>query len=125
MDNNIEQTKRKLMNALEEAIEELAVMEVADIQANTLVDSGTLRRSIASETDKTNDTVTLTVGVDGSFVNNKNGSKTEDYAMKVEYDDKSYIRDTLKADKEQIIDTIERHLRGLWYDIYGNIKRNF
>ena len=112
-ENNIEQTKRKLMNALEDAIEELAVMEVADIQANTLVDSGTLRRSIASETDKTNDTVTLTVGVDGSFVNNKNGSKTEDYAMKVEYDDKSYIRDTLKADKEQIIDTIERHLRGL------------
>lgn len=112
-ENNIEQTKRKLMNALEDALDELAVMEVGDIQVNTPVDSGTLRRSISSEVVKKNDGGELILGVDGSFTNNKNGSKVEDYAMKVEFSDKSYIRDTLKADKEQIIDTIERHLRGL------------
>ena len=113
MDNNIEQTKRKLMNALEEAIEELAVMETGNIQVNTPVDSGTLRRSISSEVVKKNDGGELILGVDGSFTNNKNGSKVEDYAMKVEFSDKSYIRDTMKADKEQIINTITTHLRGI------------
>ena len=101
------------MNAINDALEELAVMEVGDIQVNTPVDSGTLRRSISSEVKKENDSVELIVGVDGSFVNNKNGSKVRDYAMKVEYEDKSYIRDTLKADKQQIIDVIARHLRGI------------
>lgn len=112
-ENNIEQTKRKLMNALKDALEELAAMEVGDIQVNTPVDSGTLKRSISSEVIKKNDGGELILGVDGSFTNNKNGSKVEDYAMKVEFSDKSYIRDTMKADKEQIINTITTHLRGI------------
>lgn len=112
-ENNIEQTKRKLMNALGDALDELAVMEVGDIQVNTPVDSGTLKRSISSEVIKKNDGGELILGVDGSFTNNKNGSKVEDYAMKVEFSDKSYIRDTMKADKEQIINTITTHLRGI------------
>ena len=72
-----------------------------------------LRRSISSEVVKKNDGGELILGADGSFTNNKNGSKVEDYAMKVEFSDKSYIRDTLKADKQQIINTITTHLRGI------------
>lgn len=111
--NNIEELEEKLVNAINDALDELAVMEVGDIMANTPVDSGTLRRSISSEVVKKNDGGELILGADGSFINNKNGSKVEDYAMKVEFSDKSYIRDTLKADKQQIINTITTHLRGI------------
>ena len=45
--NNIEELEEKLVNAINDALEELAVMEVGDIMANTPVDSGTLRRSIS------------------------------------------------------------------------------
>lgn len=111
--DNTEEVNEELIKAIINALEELEVMEVGDIQVNTQVDSGTLRRSIASEVVKENDSVTLTLGANGEMVNNKNGSKVEDYAMKVEFEDKSYIRDTLKADKQQIINTITTHLRGI------------
>ena len=111
--NNIEELEEKLINAINDALEELAVTEVGNIQVNTPVNSGTLKRSIASEVNKGNNEIELILGADGSFTNNKNGSQVEDSAMKAEFSDKSYIRDTLKADKEQIINTIATHLRGL------------
>ena len=36
--NNIEELEEKLINAINDALEELAVMEVGDIQVNTPVD---------------------------------------------------------------------------------------
>lgn len=104
----------KIMNIIKEALieggNEVGVIETANIQSNTPVDSGTLRRSIAYKVTNNNDTITITIGADGKLVNNKNGSRVEDYAIKVEYKDKSYIRDTLNSDVSNIENIISQKI---------------
>lgn len=108
--DNTEKIKDDILNKLKEVIEEINVEEIANIQVNTPVMTGTLKRSITGEVESNKDKTTLTLGADGTLVNNRNGAKVKDYAMKVEYEDKSYLRNTLNNDKTRIIEKIEKKI---------------
>lgn len=99
----------QINSSLEKALNEIGVTETANVQANTPVDTGALKKSIGYEVNKKS----VSIGVDGSFVNPYSKAKVGDYATKVEYEDKSYIRDTLKVDSEDIQAIINKHLGGM------------
>lgn len=82
--SNIEKT---LLNALNE----IGITEVASIQANTPVKTGNLRRSI-NYLEPVSDNHILKISLGSNVV----------YATKVEFENKSYLRATLKADAKEI-----------------------
>ena len=100
--DNTKEIESLIRSAIKSASKQIMIEEIASIQANTPVKSGTLKKSISGNIENNNTKTTIKIGVDGSFVNNKNGCKVEDYATKVEYENKSYIRDTLKNDEKSI-----------------------
>ena len=108
--NNIPKIIERVKSQLKNASKEIAITEVANIQVNTPVDSGTLKKSISSEMEENKNQILVKLGVDGSFVNNKNGCKVDKYASKVEYENKSYIRDTLKGEEVNIKSIVNKHL---------------
>lgn len=109
--NNIPSIINNLPKVLERACEEVGVTKVADIQAITPVDSGSLRKAIAFEKQVNSTTAIITFGVDGNMVNNKSGKRVGLYAAKVEFKDKSYLRAAFNDNKVQQI--LLKHLRGL------------
>lgn len=113
LENNIPDILANLDQIKEKIGKEIGVTEVANIQSNTPVLSGTLRRSISYNTKSNKEGLVITVGVDGSFINSNNGAKVEDYANKVEYEDKSYIRNTLKGDENLINSIILKHFKDI------------
>ena len=108
--NNIPKIIERVKSQLKNASKEIAITEVANIQANTPVDSGTLKKSISSETEENKNQILVKLGVDGSFVNPKSKAKVDEYANKVEYENKSYIRDTLKGEEINIKSIVNKHL---------------
>ncbi|MDM0458201.1 HK97 gp10 family phage protein [Clostridium perfringens] len=86
IENNFEDFKNKLLNNIQKAGQEAFITELAEIQSNTPVETGNLKRSITGESKKINGVVKIAWG-----------SKVV-YARKVEFKDKSYIRSTLKRD---------------------------
>lgn len=86
-------------NVLQKACEEIGITKVADIQAITPVDTGSLRRSISFDKVINKNTAVITFGSDLI------------YAAKVEFKNKSYLRAAFNDNKVQEI--LLKHLKGL------------
>ncbi|MGG7159176.1 HK97 gp10 family phage protein [Clostridium perfringens] len=86
VENNFEKFKNQLLKSIDKAGQEIFITELAEIQSNTPVETGNLKRSITGKSKKINGVVKIAWG-----------TKVV-YARKVEFKDKSYIRSTLKRD---------------------------
>ena len=98
-------SKQKLDNieqALMNAMSEILVTEVASVKANTPVKTGNLRRSITSTEPE----------LENNIVSGKVGTMVI-YSAKVEFENKSYLRSTLKNDSKEIEATLIKHLGGV------------
>ena len=102
---------KDILNVVKKSGNNVGITETANVKANTLVDSGTLRKSINYKVEENKENITVRIGVDGSFINTKNKHKVGDYAAKVEFKDKSYLRSTLKADESLIINTFKKGIK--------------
>lgn len=97
--NNLKKVMDKYKDAVKEASEEISITELANIQANTPVKTGDLKKSIGT-------------AIEGD------GSKTEIvwgtdliYAPKVEFENTSYLRDTLRENQDQVVEILKKHLK--------------
>jgi hypothetical protein len=96
--NNIKKTMNKYKDLIAEASREISITELANIQANTPVKTGDLKKSIGTE-----------VQGEGSKTNIIWGSNLI-YAPKVEFENTSYLRQTLRDNNEEVVEIIRRHL---------------
>lgn len=99
VENNFEEYKKKLLDCMKAAVKEIEITEIANIQSNTPVLTGNLKRSISS---KSNVNYSSTKIRWGSYLI---------YARKVELKYKSYIRVTLKGDLSNIESICIKHLK--------------
>ena len=98
VENNFEKFKNRLLNNIQKAGQEAFITELAEIQSNTPVETGNLRRSITGKSQKINGVVKIAWG-----------SKVV-YARKVEFKDKPYIRSTLKRDIPRIASILNKYI---------------
>ena len=102
LEDNSKEKLTSIEQALVEALNEVGITEVASIQSNTPVRTGNLRRSI-NYLKPTKDKHILKVSMGSNVV----------YAAKVEFENKSYLRATLKADTKEIEGIIIKRLEGV------------
>lgn len=102
LEDNSKEKLTSIEQALLEALNEVGITEVASIQSNTPVKTGALRRSINY----------LRPVADNHIVKLSIGSNVV-YAAKVEFENKSYLRATLKNDSKEIEATLIKHLGGV------------
>lgn len=102
LEDNSKEKFSSIEQALLEALNEIGITEVASIQSNTPVKTGNLRRSINY----------LRPVADNHIVRLSIGSNVV-YATKVEFENKSYLRATLKADTKEIEGIIIKRLEGV------------
>ena len=102
LEDNSKEKLTSIEQALLEALNEVGITEVASIQSNTPVKTGNLRRSIAY-LKPTKDKHILKVSMGSNVV----------YAAKVEFENKSYLRATLKSDTKEIEGIIIKRLEGV------------
>ena len=102
LEDNSKEKLDSIEQALLEALNEVGITEVASIQSNTPVRTGNLRRSI-NYLKPTKDKHILKVSMGSNVV----------YAAKVEFENKSYLRATLKADTKEIEGIIIKRLEGV------------
>lgn len=102
LEDNSKEKLDSIEQALLEALNEVGITEVASIQSNTPVKTGNLRRSI-NYLSPTKDKHILKVSMGSNVV----------YAAKVEFENKSYLRATLKADTKEIEGIIIKRLEGV------------
>lgn len=100
--DNSKQKMDDIKKALMNAMSEILVTEVASVKANTPVKTGNLRRSITSTEPE----------LENNIVSGKVGTMVI-YSAKVEFENKSYLRATLKADTKEIEATLIKHLGGV------------
>ena len=100
--DNSKQKMDDIKKALMNAMSEILVTEVASVKANTPVKTGNLRRSITSTEPE----------LENNIVSGKVGTMVI-YAAKVEFENKSYLRATLKADTKEIEGIIIKRLEGV------------
>ena len=98
--DNSKQKMDDIKKALMNAMSEILVTEVASVKANTPVKTGNLRRSITSTEPE----------LENNIVSGKVGTMVI-YAAKVEFENKSYLRNTLKNDIKEIQSIIEKHCK--------------
>ena len=99
IDFNINEITEDIKNAVETWQNTTGVAEVAEVQANTPVLTGNLRRSITFK--KLNSGTKYTLRIGSALV----------YAAKVEYENKSYIRSTLNRDISNIKTSLLQAIR--------------
>lgn len=97
--NNIRKIMQRLENTLDDATSEIGVTITACIQNNTPVKTGNLKRSIAFAKAKEGKTYNIRFGSD-LF-----------YATKVEFENKSYLRYTLRNEEGQIKEILLKNLK--------------
>ena len=102
LEDNSKEKLTSIEQALLEALNEIGITEVASIQSNTPVKTGNLRRSI-NYLKPTKDKHILKVSMGSNVI----------YAAKVEFENKSYLRATLKADTKEIEGIIIKRLEGV------------
>lgn len=100
VENNFNEYIKKLIGATAAAAQEIKITELAEMQSNTPVKTGALKRSETATTKVNPECVKITWG--SSLV----------YAKKVEFKDKSYIRSTLKREIGNINTILNKHLKG-------------
>lgn len=99
--SNIPRIKNSILEALEDASQEIGVTELANMQSATPVKTGTLKRSLTFEKAKNDKAYSITWG--SSVV----------YAAKVEFENKSYLRSTLRSGTKEMEDILRKHLGGI------------
>lgn len=102
LEDNSKEKLTSIEQALLEALNEVGITEVASIQSNTPVKTGNLRRSI-DYLKPTKYKHILKVSMGTNVI----------YATKVEFENKSYLRATLKADVKEIEGIIIKRLEGV------------
>ena len=102
LEDNSKEKLTSIEQALLEALNEIGITEVASIQSNTPVKTGNLRRSI-NYLKPTKDKHILKVSMGSNVI----------YAAKVEFENKSYLRASLKADTKEIEGIIIKRLEGV------------
>ena len=102
LEDNSKEKLTSIEQALLEALNEIGITEVASIQSNTPVKTGNLRRSI-DYLKPTKDKHILKISMGSNVV----------YAAKVEFENKSYLRATLKNDSKEIEGIIIKRLEGV------------
>lgn len=99
--NNIKKITQEIINAVDNAGEEIGITELANMQSNTPVKTGALKRSLSFKRYKESKGVKIEWG--SNLI----------YSAKVEYENKSYLRATLRAGQEEMIDILKKHLKGV------------
>lgn len=99
--SNIPRIKSSILEALEDASQEIGVTELANMQSGTPVKTGTLKRSLTFRKAKNDKAYSITWG--SNVV----------YATKVEFENKSYLRSTLRSGTKEMEDILRKHLGGI------------
>lgn len=99
--SNITRINQNIMSALDNAAQEIGVTELANMQSITPVKTSTLKRSL-----------TFVKAKKGQGYSIKWGSSIV-YAAKVEFENKSYLRTTLRGGQSEMIEILKRHLGGI------------
>lgn len=97
--NNIKSFMNEYKELIAEASNEISITELANIQLNTPVKTGNLRRSISTEIEG-----------EGSETKIVWGSNLI-YAPKVEFENTSYLRKTLRDNQYEIVNILRKHLK--------------
>lgn len=101
--SNIPRIKNSILEVLEDASQEIGVTERANMQSVAPVKTGLLRRKITFVKTKSDKVYTITWGVPESVP----------YAAKVEFQNKSYLRSTLRSGTKEMEDILRKHLGGI------------
>lgn len=101
--SNIPKIQKSIMEALENASQEIGVTELANMQSVTPVKTGTLKRSLTFVKAKEGEIYSIIWGAPESVP----------YAAKVEFENKSYLRATLRSGVREMEDILKKHLRGI------------
>lgn len=99
VENHFEEYIQKLGRAAAAAAAEIKVTELAEIQSNTPVKTGALKRSETTKLEVSTNNLKITWGSPLA------------YAKKIEFQDKSYIRSTLKREIGTINKILNKHLK--------------
>ncbi|MDU7212481.1 HK97 gp10 family phage protein [Clostridium sp.] len=98
--SNIPKIKIQVDEVTESALDEVAITLLANMQSVTPVKTGALKRSLSFKRYKYREHII------------KFGSNLI-YAPKVEFENKSFLRSTLRGCENEVIDIIKRHLGGI------------
>lgn len=101
--SNIPRIKNSILEALEDASQEIGVTELANMQSVVPVLTGNLRRNLTFEKAKEGEIYSITWGAPESVP----------YAAKVEFENKSYLRSTLRSGTKEMEDILRKHLGGI------------
>ncbi|WP_066892944.1 HK97 gp10 family phage protein [Clostridium nigeriense] len=96
--NNIKKTMNKYKDLIAHASKEISITELANIQANTPVKTGNLKKSIGTEVQGEGSNTTIVWGSDLI------------YAPKVEFENTSYLRQTLRDNHDEVVEILKKHL---------------
>lgn len=98
--NNIDLIKKQLLQAVENAMEEIGVTGVAELQSNSPVKEGILKRSITFKKAKSSYKYTVTYG------------SAIDYAPYTEFRNKSkgWMRTTMNSFSSDAMQILTKHL---------------
>ncbi|RKI45768.1 HK97 gp10 family phage protein [Clostridium paraputrificum] len=99
--SNIPKIKIQIDEVTEDALDEIGGTLLANMQSITPVKTGTLKRSLTFKKAKSDKTCSITWGSNIA------------YAAKVEFENKSFLRSTLRGCESEVIDIIKRHLGGI------------
>ena len=96
--NNTKKIMDKYKDLVSNAAKEISITELANIQEATPVKTGNLKRSIGTEIKGEGSETEIIFGTD--LV----------YGAKVEFENKSYLRQTLKDNHDEVVSIIKKHL---------------
>ncbi|MBS5937758.1 HK97 gp10 family phage protein [Clostridium sp.] len=96
--NNIKKVMNEYKDLIADASKEVSITELANIQSNTPVKTGNLKKSIGTEVRGEGSDTTIVWGSDLA------------YAPKVEFENTSYLRQTLRDNHDEIVEILKKHL---------------
>lgn len=99
--NNIDEIKRQFLEACENAINEIGIIGTAELQSNSPVKEGFLRRSLTFKKANTSSKYIITFG------------SSLDYALYTEFRNKSkgWMRGTMRGFSSEAQEILKKHLR--------------
>lgn len=96
--NNIKKVMNEYKDLIADASKEISITELSNIQSNTPVKTGNLKNSIATDVQGEGSETTIVWGSDLI------------YAPKVEFENTSYLRQTLRDNHDEIVEILKKHL---------------
>lgn len=99
--NNINKIMNEYKELIADASKEISITELANIQSNTPVKTGDLKKSIGTEVQ--GECLETTIVWGSNLI----------YAPKVEFENTSYLRQTLRDNQNEIVDILKKHLKNI------------